>query len=174
MTLDRKHVFYMEDGCDFTRVKEIDHNVFYIHSSCGGEGMTNESAVFQLLPNDRIRISHHSLQWTAGGLRRDWGSWKRIYVPLPQRDASGHPSTPAVVHSCDVKLDSIGNLVEPIRGFANGAIRVAHISTEEPATGVGDICWYLYRPRGEWEAIALPSVSRHTPKHLTIFGVFML
>jgi hypothetical protein len=62
MTLDRKHVFYMEDGCDFTRVKEIDHNVFYIHSSCGGEGMTNESAVFQLLPNDRIRISHHSLQ----------------------------------------------------------------------------------------------------------------
>jgi hypothetical protein len=42
-------------------------------------------------------------------------------------------AAPAVVHSCDANLDSIGNLVEPVRSFANGAIRVAHISTEEPA-----------------------------------------
>ena len=42
-------------------------------------------------------------------------------------------AAPAVVHSCDPKLDSIGNLVEAVRSFANGAIRVAHISTEEPA-----------------------------------------
>lgn len=42
-------------------------------------------------------------------------------------------AAPAVVHSCEASLDSIGNLVEPVRSFANGAIRVAHISTSEPA-----------------------------------------
>jgi hypothetical protein len=30
-------------------------------------------------------------------------------------------------------LNSIANLVEPVKDFANNAIRVAHISTEEPA-----------------------------------------
>jgi hypothetical protein len=42
-------------------------------------------------------------------------------------------AAPAVVHGCESSLDSIGNLVEPVRFFANGAIRVAHISTSEPA-----------------------------------------
>jgi hypothetical protein len=36
----------------------------------------------------------------------------------------------AVVHSCEASLDSIGNLIEPVRSFANGEIRVAHISTK--------------------------------------------
>jgi hypothetical protein len=39
---------------------------------------------------------------------------------------------PAAVHGCE-GLDSIANLVEPVRGFANNAIRIAHIDTEEPA-----------------------------------------
>ena len=38
----------------------------------------------------------------------------------------------AAVHSCD-HLDSIGNLVGNVRSFAQGAIRVAHVDTEEPA-----------------------------------------
>jgi hypothetical protein len=41
-------------------------------------------------------------------------------------------AAPAVVHECG-SLDSISNLVEPVKSFANNAIRVAHISTEEPA-----------------------------------------
>lgn len=62
----------------------------------------------------------------------------------------------AIVHSCEPSLDSIGNLMEPVRSFANGEIRVAHISTEEPAAasehllifvrvplekGIGDDCF---------------------------------
>jgi hypothetical protein len=60
----------------------------------------------------------------------------------------------AVLHSCEASLDSIGNLIDPVRSFANGAIRVAHISTEEPAAasehllifvrvqeGIGDDCF---------------------------------
>ena len=39
---------------------------------------------------------------------------------------------PAAVHGCE-GLDSIANLVEPVRGFANNEIRIAHIDTEEPA-----------------------------------------
>ena len=41
-------------------------------------------------------------------------------------------AAPAVVHTCD-GLDSIGNLVGHVRAFANGDIRIAHVSTEEPA-----------------------------------------
>jgi hypothetical protein len=42
-------------------------------------------------------------------------------------------AAPGVVHECKPNLDSIGNLVEPVKSFANGEIRVAHVSTEEPA-----------------------------------------
>src|ERR1700751_1795067 len=42
-------------------------------------------------------------------------------------------AAPATVHSCDARLASIGTLCESVRSFADGAIRVAHISTEEPA-----------------------------------------
>lgn len=67
----------------------------------------------------------------------------------------------AVVHSCEHNLDSIGNLIEPVRSFANGDIRVAHISTEEPAAasehllifvrvplqqGIGDDCFAVSAP----------------------------
>ena len=45
---------------------------------------------------------------------------------------SAHASPAAAVHDCG-GLDSIGNLVGNVRSFAQGAIRVAHISTEEPA-----------------------------------------
>jgi len=40
-----------------------------------------------------------------------------------------HP--PPLIHSRD-DLDSIGNLVGHVRDFANGAIRIAQVSTEEP------------------------------------------
>jgi hypothetical protein len=66
----------------------------------------------------------------------------------------------AVVHSCEPSLDSIGNLIEPVRNFANGEIRVAHISTEEPAAasehllifvqtqeGMGSDCFAVSAPR---------------------------
>jgi hypothetical protein len=69
-------------------------------------------------------------------------------------------AAPAIVHSCEASLDSIGNLVEPVRTFANGAIRVAHISTEEPAAasehllifvqtreGMGADCFAVSAPR---------------------------
>lgn len=52
----------------------------------------------------------------------------------------------AVVHSCEASLDSIGNLVEPVRNFADGAIRVAHISTEEPAAASEHILIFVRVP----------------------------
>jgi hypothetical protein len=59
---------------------------------------------------------------------------KSLFVPLATLLTTTHSfAAPAIVHSCGVNLDSIGNLVEPVRSFANGAIRVAHISTEKPA-----------------------------------------
>ena len=75
---------------------------------------------------------------------------------IPTQSQTENTVTPvlAVVHSCEASLDSIGNLVEPVQNFANGAIRVAHISTEEPAAvsehllifirvkeGIGDDCF---------------------------------
>jgi hypothetical protein len=45
---------------------------------------------------------------------------------------SAHTSPAAAVHDCG-GLDSIGNLVGNVRSFAQGAIRVAYVSTEEPA-----------------------------------------
>jgi hypothetical protein len=52
----------------------------------------------------------------------------------------------AVVHSCEASLDSIGNLVEPVRSFADGAIRVAHISIEEPAAASEHILIFVRVP----------------------------
>jgi hypothetical protein len=46
---------------------------------------------------------------------------------LAQKDAPV-----AAIHECG-GLDSIGNLIGDVRSFADGAIRVASISTEEPA-----------------------------------------
>ena len=46
---------------------------------------------------------------------------------------SAQAAPAAAVHDCG-GLDSIGNLVGNVRPFAKGAIRVAHISTEEPAS----------------------------------------
>jgi hypothetical protein len=43
-----------------------------------------------------------------------------------------YPANAAAIHDCG-RLDSIGNLVGNVRSFAQGAIRVAYISTEEPA-----------------------------------------
>ena len=42
----------------------------------------------------------------------------------------------AAVHSCN-HLDSIGNLVGNVRSFAQGAIRVAYVDTEEPTDRLG-------------------------------------
>jgi hypothetical protein len=65
------------------------------------------------------------------------GNMRRLGVWLGASCAIGFLATnafatAAVVHGCD-KLDSIANLVEPVKDFANNAIRIAHISTEEPA-----------------------------------------
>ena len=59
---------------------------------------------------------------------------KSILVPVLAFlvSVSAHASPAAAVHDCG-GLDSIGNLVGNVRSFAQGAIRVAHVSTEEPA-----------------------------------------
>jgi hypothetical protein len=57
MTIDKHKVFYMEDGCDFTKVQQIDRNVFYVHGDCGGEGMSwKERMIFHLTNDGHIRI----------------------------------------------------------------------------------------------------------------------
>jgi hypothetical protein len=53
-----------------------------------------------------------------------------LFTVLASPSARAGPA--AAVHDCG-GLDSIGNLVGNVRLFAQGAISVAHISTEEPA-----------------------------------------
>jgi hypothetical protein len=65
------------------------------------------------------------------------GNMRQLGVRLTASCLIGFVATiayaaPAVVHKCG-SLDSIANLVEPVKDFANNAIRIAHISTEEPA-----------------------------------------
>jgi hypothetical protein len=58
MTIGKHNVVMsVEDGCDCTKVQKLDRNAYYVHGDCGGEGMSwNESIIFQLLTNDRIRL----------------------------------------------------------------------------------------------------------------------
>jgi hypothetical protein len=52
----------------------------------------------------------------------------------PAQAVAAAPQPPTgVVHECKPTLDSIGNLLEPVRSFAKGNIKIAHISTGEPA-----------------------------------------
>ena len=64
------------------------------------------------------------------------GNMRKLGVRLAASCLFGFVATNAfaapVVHACG-NLNSIANLVEPVKDFANNAIRVAHISTEEPA-----------------------------------------
>jgi hypothetical protein len=64
------------------------------------------------------------------------GNMRQLGVRLAAPCLFGFVGTNAfaapVVHACG-NLNSIANLVEPVKDFANNAIRVAHISTEEPA-----------------------------------------
>ncbi|RZA09082.1 MAG: hypothetical protein EOP11_02850 [Proteobacteria bacterium] len=48
----------------------------------------------------------------------------------------------AAVHSCE-GLDSVGNLVGNVRSYAQGAIRVAYVSTEEPAAAPDHILVFV-------------------------------
>jgi hypothetical protein len=73
----------------------------------------------------------------------------------------------AVVHSCEAtekffSLDSISNLVDPIRPFASGEIRVAHISTEEPAAASEHLLIFIRSKEGngiDCFAVSPPSES---------------
>ena len=72
-------------------------------------------------------------------------------------------AAPAIVHSCEASLDSIGNLVEPVRTFANAAIRVAHISIEEPAAASEHLLIFVAERGRAWEphcfAVSAPRES---------------
>jgi hypothetical protein len=76
-------------------------------------------------------------------------------------------SDKAVVQSCEAtkdffSLDSIGNLVDPVRPFANGEIRVAHISTEEPAAASEHLLIFIRSKEGngiDCFAVSPPSES---------------
>jgi hypothetical protein len=57
----------------------------------------------------------------------------------------GLSANAASVHDCGY-LDSIGNLMEPYKTFANGAIRVAYVSTEEPAAAPDHVLVFIYGP----------------------------
>jgi hypothetical protein len=55
MTLGKHKVFFLEDGCDFTKVQKLERNVYYVHGDCGGEGMSwKESMIIQLRTDDAI------------------------------------------------------------------------------------------------------------------------
>jgi hypothetical protein len=79
--------------------------------------MSASSATLQGVPN------------ALAGLQRT----TKLTLILTLSVISGSTSAaPAVVHNCD-GLDSIDNLVGHVRRFANGDIRIAHVTTEEPA-----------------------------------------
>ena len=60
----------------------------------------------------------------------------------------------AVTGPCD-GLDSIGNLVEPVRGYAQGAIRIAHVSTEEPAAAPDHVLVFVDGPEMTRSCVAV-------------------
>jgi hypothetical protein len=66
----------------------------------------------------------------------------------------------ASVGDCDY-LDSIGNLVEPYKTYANGAIRVAYVSTEEPAAAPDHFLVFIY---GDEMDVTCKSVSYSADK----------
>ena len=53
-------------------------------------------------------------------------------VSITGNTASASTGAAAAVHAC-TGLDSIGNLIGNVKQFAQGAISVAYVSTEEPA-----------------------------------------
>jgi hypothetical protein len=53
------------------------------------------------------------------------------------------PSQAAVIGSCD-GLDSIGNLIGNPRTFANGEVKVAYVTTEEPAAAPDHLLIFVY------------------------------
>jgi hypothetical protein len=62
-----------------------------------------------------------------------WLSRMALALAVSATAAMGAQAGPAAaVHNCQ-GLDSIGNLIGNVRFFAEGSIRIAHISTEEPA-----------------------------------------
>lgn len=61
----------------------------------------------------------------------------------------------AVIGSCE-GLDSIGNLVGSPKSFAQGAVRVAHVSTEEPAAAPEHLLIFVY---GEEMSVSCAAVS---------------
>ena len=59
-------------------------------------------------------------------------------------------AAPAVVHHGCGSLDSIANLVEPVKDFASNAIRIAHVSTDEPAAAPDHLLIFVsVEPMGE-------------------------
>ncbi len=57
----------------------------------------------------------------------------------------GLSANAASVHDCGY-LDSIGNMMESYRTYANGAIRLAYVSTEEPAAASDHVLVFIYGP----------------------------
>ena len=82
------------------------------------------------------------------------GNMRQLGVRLTASCLIGFVATiayaaPAVVHKCG-SLDSIANLVEPVKDFANNAIRIAHISTEEPTAAPDHLLIFVsVEPMGE-------------------------
>ena len=63
-----------------------------------------------------------------------------LFMVFASLSARARPG--AAVHDCG-SLDSIGNLVGNVRSFAQGAIRVAHISTEEPVSSPEHLLFFV-------------------------------
>ena len=63
-----------------------------------------------------------------------------LFVVFASLSARAGPA--AAVRDCG-SLDSIGNLVGSVRSFAQGAIRVAHISTEEPVSSPEHLLFFV-------------------------------
>jgi hypothetical protein len=64
----------------------------------------------------------------------------------------------AAVHDCD-RLDSIGNLIGNVRSFAQGAIRVAYITTEEPAAAPEHILIFVEEGPGGARCYAVSATA---------------
>ena len=85
---------------------------------------------------------------TLGNMRqrvRVLASWLLVWFVTTIAHAA-----PAVVHRGCGSLDSIANLVEPVKDFANNAIRIAHVSTDEPAAAPDHLLIFMsVEPMGE-------------------------
>lgn len=56
MTLGKRNFRFLDARCDFTKVQQMNRNVYSVHGNCSGSSESKVKMIFQLLPNGHIWV----------------------------------------------------------------------------------------------------------------------